>query len=83
MRGFQMKSKRMIQTTSLFAKPSFASGMARAVDLGRKFTSYNTNKSEGAADHKALRADWRAVGKDLEEAVSLLEVEWQTNSARR
>ncbi len=78
-----MKSKRMIQTTSLFAKPSFISGMARVVDLGGEFTSYNTSKSEGAADRKALRADWRAVGKDLEEAMSLVEVEWQTNSERR
>ena len=73
----------MIQTTALFAVPSFTGGMARVVDLGGKFTSYSTSKSGAAADRKALRADWRAVGKDLEEAMSRTEAEWKTIAEKR
>ena len=64
-----MKSKKMIQTTSLFALPSFTSGIARVVDVGGKFASYDTSRSDEEADRKALRSDWRAVGKDIEDAM--------------
>lgn len=53
----------------LFAKPSFWSGVARAVDLGATFTNYNISPTEAVADERALRSDWRVVGEDLKKAI--------------
>ena len=50
----------------LFATPSFLEGMARTLDLGGTFTSYNTSRSAAEADFLALRSDWRAVGEDFD-----------------
>ena len=51
----------------LFAQPSFVSGMARLLDLGGLFDSYNVSDE---ADSVALFADWRAVGQDIHDAIS-------------
>ena len=50
----------------LFATPSLLEGMARTLDLGGTFTSYNTARSAAEADFLALRSDWRAVGEDFD-----------------
>ncbi|MFO0966852.1 MAG: hypothetical protein U0793_14865 [Gemmataceae bacterium] len=55
-------------STFLFAEPSFAEGMARAIDLGGTLNEYNRSPSGELADYFALSADWRAVGCDLQVA---------------
>lgn len=57
------------KSTFLFARPSFAEGMARVVDLGSTMQVYNSSKSEKEADVKALKKDWEAVGEDILGAV--------------
>jgi hypothetical protein len=53
----------------LFARPSFLTGMGRALDLGGVFDAYNDSPTEEDADARALRADWVAVGGDIKNAV--------------
>jgi|HubBroStandDraft_4_1064222.scaffolds.fasta_scaffold872242_1 hypothetical protein len=57
----------------LFADPSFVSGAARLLDLYCLFDSYNTSRSGAEADYKALLADWRVVGQDIQRAVEAFE----------
>lgn len=57
----------------LYATPSFLEGIARAIDIGDTLTEYNSSESGPAADLKALRADWRAIGIDLHQAMSQFE----------
>ena len=54
-----------IGTDMLFARPSFASGAARVLDLGGTFDDYNRSRSEDDADMRALQGDWAAVGSDM------------------
>ncbi len=49
----------------LFARPSFWEGMGRVLDLGGTMTEFNSSLSEEMADGMALRADWKAIGRDL------------------
>jgi hypothetical protein len=49
----------------LIATPSFVSGAARLLDLYGVYDSYNTSRTEGEADAKALYSDWRIVGQDI------------------
>ncbi len=60
-----MNSKVSIRTSFLFAQPSFASGIARGLDLYGSFDSYNTSTSEVDADRRAIANDWLAVGEDF------------------
>ena len=53
----------------LFAMPSVLSGVARSLDLGATFDSYNERLTEELADAKALYADWRTVGEALAESI--------------
>jgi hypothetical protein len=57
----------------LFAQPSFLSGMARVLDLGAKFDSYNISPSGQIADARAMFSDWCAVGKDIYDGTKQLE----------
>lgn len=56
-------------STSLFARPSFWEGIARAIDLGGTLNEYNYSRSGQEADMRALRADWHAIGSDMRRAV--------------
>ena len=57
----------------LYAAPSFLEGVARAVDIGDTLTEYNGSESGAAADLRALRSDWLAIGNDLRQAMSQFE----------
>lgn len=57
------------ESTFLFAEPSFLSGIASIVDLNGSLRNYNTSATPEEADERALAADWRAVGKDIENAI--------------
>jgi hypothetical protein len=49
-------------TDILFARPSFAEGMARIMDFGNTLTEYNRSPDPDAI---AIAADWNAVAEDL------------------
>jgi hypothetical protein len=66
--AISMYSKGSICTDFLFAKPSFASGLGRAIDLCGHFDKYNSSGSESEADERAIRVDWLVVGKDMNDA---------------
>jgi len=53
----------------LYAMPSTLSGLARTLDIGGTFDSYNVSGTETEADRLALTGDWQTVGKALAEAV--------------
>lgn len=54
----------------LTSSPSFIEGWARILDFGDKFTGYNYAPTEKVADAMATEDDWRAVGRELEDAMN-------------
>ncbi len=64
-----MNSKATARTDFLFARPSFASGFARALDLYGNFDVYNSSETEAEADERAIASDWLVVGNDLAMAI--------------
>ena len=52
-------------TFKLFAIPNFVSGLASIMDLGTRLIQYNDSNSPEAADIKAIKSDWKAVGIDI------------------
>lgn len=66
-----MKSKYIFG--KLFARPTFAEGAGRLLDMGATMQKYNTSKSETQADIDALQNDWRAVGQDFSISISQYE----------
>jgi hypothetical protein len=64
-----MNAYRRTTTDFLFARPSFASGMARLVDFGCTFDQYNISDSTVEADVRASVSDWLSVGDDIKAAV--------------
>ena len=61
-----------IDTTFLFATPSFLSGIARMLDIYGQFDSYNTGETTEMTDAKAIYSDFRIVGQDLSQAIESL-----------
>lgn len=58
------------QTLILFKKlPSLVSGVASIVDFSNLTEKYNISKTEQEADYKALLADWKAIGIDMQNAI--------------
>jgi hypothetical protein len=53
----------------LYPRLSFFGGVASSLDVGDTFVRYNGSPDEQTADRIALSLDWRAVGKDLEDAM--------------
>jgi hypothetical protein len=62
-------SYRRTATDFLFARPSFASGMARLVDFGCSFDQYNISRTPVEADVRASVSDWLSVGDDIKAAI--------------
>ncbi len=52
-------------TTFLFARPSALEGIARLADFFGALDEYNRSAN---ADAIAIRNDWRAIGRDIENA---------------
>ena len=52
-------------TTFLFARPSALEGIARLADFFGALDEYNRSSD---ADAIAIRNDWRAVGRDIQDA---------------
>jgi hypothetical protein len=57
------------QTDFLFAQPSFASGIARTLDLWAQFDDYNQSETGTEADASAIASDWIVIGQDMTEAL--------------
>lgn len=58
------------RTDFLYSRPSFVEGVARVLDFGNILNRYNSSSSPQEADKRAIRADWEAVGGDIEIAAS-------------
>ncbi len=54
-----------------FARPSFATGLARLFDFGGTLNNYYYVRYEDPqeSDARALASDWEAVGKDIADAI--------------
>jgi hypothetical protein len=59
----------------LVASPSFSSGVGRLLDWYALYDSYNSSRTGKEADTKAMYADWRMVGQDLQDAM----LEYESN----
>jgi len=53
----------------LMARPGFVEGVARLFDFAGTLNTYNSSPTGEAADRRAIGADWRAIGQDIERAV--------------
>lgn len=62
-----MSSK--VQSDFLFAEPSFLSGASRLLDWYGYYDSYNSSRNGREADGRAMFADWRIVGQDINDAM--------------
>ncbi len=69
-----MNFKVSARTDFLFARPSFASGAARVLDLYGNFDAYNSSGGEAEADQTAIASDWFAVGCDLRQTIEQAKV---------
>ncbi len=58
-----------VKSDFLVAQPSFLSGMGRLFDWYGLYDAYNTSRTGGEADYKALLSDWLIVGQDIENAM--------------
>lgn len=55
----------------LFADTSFLTGAGSALNIAGNFYSFNSSKSVEQADFEAIRSDWRMVGKDLADSMTM------------
>lgn len=58
------------ESSLLFSMPSIKRGIARIVAPCGRMDSYAYSSSGKLADTRAIRSDWRAVGRDLLEAMN-------------
>lgn len=61
-----------IQSTYLFARPSFVEGIGRMVDVSNSLNIYNQSRTDSEADARAIYEDWKAVGHDVRVALEQL-----------
>lgn len=64
----------------LYARPSFAEGIARILDFGNTLSEYNYSLTPDQADTVALRMDWHTVGNDLRNAMNYCQDELEVQS---
>ena len=57
-----------LRSDYLFPMPGTLSGVARILDIGGTYTSYNRSETPEEADSKAIFSDWAIVGQDLTRA---------------
>lgn len=62
-----------INSSDLFASPSFMKGAARIADLFGYLDDYNYKPTGKKVDTEALKRDWNIVGLDIFEAIELYE----------
>ena len=74
-KGTRVNTSRRTSSDFLFARPSLVSGVARLVDFGCAFDSYNISSTGKEADVRALISDWFSVGDDISQAIEDLKAE--------
>ena len=60
----------------LYGKPSLLEGVARVLDFTGALNQYNETRTGEGADYRALAADWRAIGSDIQTAMAQHQNEW-------
>jgi hypothetical protein len=68
------------QSFHLFREPSFFNGFVSLLYFGNLINAYNTDETGEVADGNAIRSDWKAVGRDIKEAISDYERSVPTHS---
>jgi hypothetical protein len=63
------------QSDFLYARPSFLEGAARLFDFSGSLNTYNESSTPAEADTRAMYEDWRAVGHDLQTALTNLQAD--------
>jgi len=58
-----------VKSDFLIAEPNFSSGIGRLLDWYGLYDSYNVSRNGCEADTKAMFADWRIVGQDINDAM--------------
>lgn len=66
----------------LFARPSFLQGMGELLDFSSLYSRYNHSESGEAADARAIRSDWQAIGDDLRAAIARVKADVTRPSKR-
>lgn len=66
-------SKTFIDSTALFANPSFLKGASRVIDLFGYLDEYNYKDTDIEADFEALKRDWCIIGLDIAKAIETYE----------
>jgi hypothetical protein len=64
-----VRFKRQYQTSFLFPKLSFLSGMGSVFNLAGNYYNFNYSDTPAEADSKALENDWGVIGEDLSETM--------------
>lgn len=64
-----MKIREKLSSNTSSALRSFLAGVARLFDFWGLFDSYETPSNGGMTDARALYADWRAIGSDIDFAI--------------
>lgn len=59
------KGMRFSPTFRLFSLPGFLEGVGSVIDLSGMSERYNEDETPEEADAMSLRADWRAIGRDM------------------
>ena len=67
----------------LFAMPSAFAGIGRTLDIGGTFDGYSISRTPEEADALAMFLDWRAVGRDLSQAMDQIGREQQHADTRQ
>ncbi len=75
--------ERDVRADFLYARPSFWSGVGRALDLWGKFDDYNVSRTTEEADMRALYSDWRIVGQTLRDSWFLVHQDESGNMEKR
>ena len=67
----------------MLGKPSLVEGVSRIFDFAGALNQYNTTAMDVAADRRALEADWKAIGRDIESAMRASQAKFEALQASK
>lgn len=88
--NLEEKKALLYYSSYLSAYPTFLSGIARILDFGNTFDTYNNTSNGEQADSIGMLWDWSIVGKDLWNSINTVknspeiqssEANWQFKSS--
>ncbi len=65
----------------LLGRPSLIEGVSRIFDFAGALNKYNTTAMDVDADRRAIMADWRAIGRDIESAMQASQAKFEALQA--